>query len=252
MLEQFSLTNQVAVITGGGTGLGFGIARTFVQAGATVVLLGRREDKLREAQQTLGTQCHYRVFDVTNKPAMPALVADIENNIGAIDILVNCAGIHLKKMALDVTDQEYLSVIDTHVLSVFALSREVLRYMVPRKRGNIILISSMAAFMGLEKIVAYTTAKSAVLGIQRSLIADYSRSGIRVNTIAPGWIETDISRYALDGDPERKAKILSRIPTHTFGDPDDIGNAALYLCSAAGKYVNGVTLPVDAGAVEGF
>ena len=252
MLSQFKLDGQVAVITGGGTGLGLGIARIFVQAGAKVVIIGRREEKLREAQQQLGEQCTYRAFDVTDKAAMPALVADIEENVGPIDILVNGAGIHLKKPALDVTDAEYLGVIDTHVLSVFALSREVLRRMVPRRRGCIILISSMSAFMGMEKVVAYTTAKSAVLGIQRALIADYSRDGIRVNTIAPGWIDTPMLHKAIDTDEPRRNKILSRIPTHTFGHPDDIGNAALYLCSEAGRYVNGVTLPVDAGAIEGF
>ena len=160
MLDQFKLDGQVAVITGGGTGLGLGIARIFVQAGAKVVIVGRREEKLREAQQQLGEQCTYRAFDVTDKAAMPALVADIEENVGCIDILVNGAGIHLKKPALDVTDAEYLGVIDTHVLSVFALSREVLRRMVPRRRGSIILISSMSAFMGMEKVVAYTTPSS--------------------------------------------------------------------------------------------
>lgn len=251
-MNQFRLDGKVAVITGGGTGLGFGIAHIFVQAGAKVVIVGRREEKLREAQQQLGDMCVYRAFDVTDKAAMPALVSDIEQNVGSIDILVNGAGIHLKKPALEVTDEEYLGVIDTHVLSVFALSREVLRYMVPRRSGSIILISSMSAFMGMEKVVAYTTAKSAVLGLQRALIADYSRDGIRVNTIAPGWIDTPMLHKAIDADEPRRNKILNRIPTHTFGHPDDIGNAALYLCAEAGRYVNGVTLPVDAGAVEGF
>ena len=251
-MDQFRIDGKVAVITGGGSGIGLGIAKVFVGAGATVVLVGRNEDKLKAAQKELGAQAHYRVFDVTDKKDMPAFVADIEKNVGPIDILINGAGIHLKKPALEVTDEEYLNVLDVHLLSVFALTREVMRYMVERKSGSIILISSMTAFMGMEKVVAYSTAKTAILGMQRALIADYSQYGIRINSIAPGWIDTPMFHKATDKDPARKAKITSRIPTHTFGDPTDIGNAALYLCSPAGKYVNGVNLPVDAGAVEAF
>lgn len=251
-MNQFRIDGKVAVITGGGSGIGLGIARVFVDAGATVVLVGRNEDKLKAAQQELGAQAHYRVFDVTDKPAMPDFVAEVEKNVGPIEILVNGAGVHLKKPALEVTDEDYLRVLDVHLLSVFAFTREVMRYMVERKRGCVVLISSMTAFMGMTQVVAYSTAKTAILGLQRALIADYSQDGIRVNTIAPGWIETPMLHKAIDADPARKAKILSRIPTRTFGDPDDIGNAVLYLCSPAGKYVNGVTLPVDAGAVEAF
>ena len=172
--------------------------------------------------------------------------------IGAVDILVNCAGIHLKKWALEVTDEEFAKVLDVHVMSVFALCREFGKLMAERKSGSIVLISSMTAIMGMKQVVAYTVAKSAILGLQRSLVADLSTSGIRVNTIAPGWIDTPMLHKAIDNDAPRKAKILDRIPTRTFGDPEDIGYAALYLVSPAGKYVNGVFLPVDAGAAEAF
>lgn len=251
-MKQFRIDGKVAVITGGGSGLGLGIAHTFVSAGAKVVIVGRDEQKLKVAQQELGEMAQYRAFDVTDKSGIPAFVKDIEDNVGPIDILVNGAGVHLKKPALEVTDEEYLGVLNVHLLSVFALTREVMKYMVERKRGSVVLVSSMTAFMGMKHVVAYTTAKTAVLGLQRALVADYSTEGIRVNTIAPGWIDTPMLHKAIDNDPPRKAKILSRIPTGTFGDSDDIGNAALYLCSPAGKYVNGVTLPVDAGAVEAF
>ena len=110
----------------------------------------------------------------------------------------------------------------------------------------------MTAIMGMKQVVAYTTAKSAILGLQRALVADLSVKGVRVNTIAPGWIDTPMLHKAIDNDAPRKAKILDRIPTRSFGDPDDIGYAALYLASPAGKYVNGVFLPVDAGAAEAF
>lgn len=251
-MEQFRIDGKIAVITGGGSGIGLGIAEVLVKAGGRVVIVGRDEVKLKEAKLRLGEQAVYRVFDVTDKEAIPAFVAEIEQNVGPIEILVNGAGVHLKKPALDVSDNDYLRVLDVHLLSVFALTREVMRYMVERRSGSIILISSMTAFMGMTQVVAYTTAKTAILGMQRAIIADYSPMGIRVNTVSPGWIDTPMFHKATDNDPARKVKILSRIPTRTFGEPADIGNAVLYLCSPAGKYVNGVNLPVDAGAVEAF
>lgn len=247
-MNAFRIDGQRAVVTGGGSGLGLGIAKVFVEAGAEVVIIGRNEEKLRQAQQQLGERCSYRAFDVTKVSDIPALVQEI----GAIDILVHCAGIHLKKQALDVTDDEFLSVMNVHVMSVFALSREFAKLMVERGKGSIILISSMTAVMGMEQVVAYTTAKSAILGLQRSLVAELSQKGVRVNTIAPGWIDTPMFHKATDNDPQRKSNILRRIPMKTFGQPEDIGYAALYLSSPAGSYVNGVFLPVDAGASEAF
>ncbi len=247
-MNAFRIDGQRAVVTGGGSGLGLGIAKVFVEAGAEVIIVGRNEEKLQKAQQELGPHCTYRAFDVTNLDAIPQLVKEI----GAVDILVNCAGVHLKKWALDVTDQEFLHVLNVHVMSVFALSREFAKLMVERGKGSIVMISSMTAVMGMEQVVAYTTAKSAILGLQRSLVAELSPKGIRVNTIAPGWIDTPMFHQATDKDPQRKANILRRIPMKTFGQPDDIGYAALYLSSPAGSYVNGVFLPVDAGASEAF
>lgn len=248
MFKAFDLTGKRALITGGGSGIGFGIARTFAAAGADLVLVGRTEDKLKAAAAQLGPRCSYLVQDVSKLEEIPEFVL----KAGPVDILVNCAGAHLKKYALDVTDAEYARILNIHVCSVFALCREFAKGMKERGGGAILLISSMTAVMGMKQVVAYTTAKSAVLGLQRALVADLSADGIRVNTIAPGWIESPMLHQAIDADPPRKAKILDRIPTHTFGEPEDIGYAALYLCSAAGKYVNGVFLPVDAGAAEAF
>lgn len=252
MKDPFSMEGQVALVTGGGSGLGFGIAQRFVEAGAKVVIVGRRTDVLEEARQRLGERCFAHPFDVTKKEALAGLVADVEANVGPLTTLVNCAGAHLKKIATEVSDEEFLKILDVHVLSVFALSREALKVMLPRKRGSIILISSMTAIMGMEKVVAYSTAKAAVNGMMRALIADASTSGIRVNAIAPGWIDTPMLHKAIDNDEPRRNKILARIPTRTFGRVEDIGCAAQYLASDAGAYVNGVFLPVDAGAAGAF
>ena len=218
-MNAFRLDGKKAVITGGGSGLGMAIAKTYTEAGADVVIIGRNEEKLIAAQKEIGGNCTYKAFDVTKLQEIPALVEEI----GAVDILVNCAGIHLKKWALEVTDEEFAKVLDVHVMSVFALCREFGKLMAERKSGSIVLISSMTAIMGMKQVVAYTVAKSAILGLQRSLVADLSTSGIRVNTIAPGWIDTPMLHKAIDNDAPRKAKILDRIPTRTFGDPADIG-----------------------------
>ena len=140
-MNAFRIDGQRAVITGGGSGLGLGIAKVFVEAGAEVIIIGRNEDKLREAQQELGEHCSYRAFDVTKLNEIPALVQEI----GAVDILVNCAGIHLKKWALDVSDEEFLGVLNVHVMSVFALSREFAKGMVERGKGSIIPLSLLAS-----------------------------------------------------------------------------------------------------------
>ncbi len=251
-MKAFRIEGKRAVITGGGSGLGFGIAKTFIEAGAEVVIIGQNEQKLIDAKTALGKQCHYRQFNITQLDAIPSLVSDIENNIGPIDILVNCAGVHLKKNAIETSDNEFFDVLNVHLLSVFALTREFAKGMIERKMGSIILISSMSAVMGMKQVVAYSTAKTAVIGMMRNLVAEWATANIRINTIAPGWIETPMLHKAIDHDEPRKQKILNRIPTSTFGQPDDIGYAALYLCSEAGKYVNGVFLPVDGGAADAF
>ena len=203
-MNAFRLDGKKAVITGGGSGLGMAIAKTYTEAGADVVIIGRNEEKLIAAQKEIGGNCTYKAFDVTKLQEIPALVEEI----GAVDILVNCAGIHLKKWALEVTDEEFAKVLDVHVMSVFALCREFGKLMAERGSGSIVLISSMTAIMGMKQVVAYTVAKSAILGLQRSLVADLSTSGIRVNTIAPGWIDTPMLHKAIDNDAPRKAKIL--------------------------------------------
>ena len=247
-----SLTEEICLITGGGTGIGFGIAAAFVQAGARVVISGRKEAVLRQAVAALGPKASYVVNDISRQQDIPAFVQQVEAQVGPISILVNNAGRHLKKPMSQTTDEEYLAVLQTNLLSVFTLSREVANRMSTRKKGAIILISSMSAVMGMDQVIAYTTAKTALIGLMRGMVADYSRYGIRVNAIAPGWIESDMLYKAIAADPERKAKIMARIPFKHFGKPEDIGHAALFLASGAAAYVNGILMPVDGGAAYAF
>jgi len=248
----FDLTNKIALITGGGSGIGLGIARQFLHSGAKVVITGRNPEKLQEARNELGEKCFVIQNDVTDKNSHQALVRQIENEIGPIDVLVNNAGMHSKVSSLEAEDDAFQEVIDINLNSVFALSREVLKKMVPRGRGSVINISSMSALYGLPQIAAYSSSKTALLGLTRALASEFSYSGVRINSIAPGFIESDMLNKVMEKDPERKQKVMGRTPMRRLGTPDEIGHAAVFLASDASKFITGVCLPVDGGNSIGF
>ncbi len=250
--NKFTLTGKKALITGGSRGLGFAIAKAFIEYGAEVIITGRNKEHMNKACKSLGEKCTGLIFDLKDLGGIKTFVSTIEKEHGVIDILVNNAGIHLKKDALEVSDEEYEEVIRINQQSVFALSRECAKKMVKRKKGVIIMVSSMASLYGIPKVIAYTAAKSAVEGMTRGLAVELSPLGIRVNCIAPGFIETDMSSKALNGDKERKERILSRTPMAKLGTPDDIAHAAVYLSSDAAAYITGIVLPVDGGNAIGF
>ena len=248
----FSLSGKLALVTGGGTGLGLGIAAAFIQAGARVVITGRREDVLQNACRQLGPMASCHVNDIADLASIPVLVETIERQQGLIDILVNNAGINLKKHTLEVSDEEFQAIIQTNLVGLFALTREVAKGMAARQSGSVIMITSMAAMYGLSLVSAYSASKSAVLGMTRVLASDLSPHGIRVNAIAPGFIESPMLTKALNADPERKQKVMGRTPLGGFGQPADIGYAAVYLASDAARFVTGINLPVDGGNSIGF
>jgi NAD(P)-dependent dehydrogenase (short-subunit alcohol dehydrogenase family) len=250
--KAFSLKGETALITGGGSGLGLGIAACFVKAGARVVLVGRRVEVLRAAAKKLGRAATIEAHDITQLDEAEDLVRRLNKRVGPISILVNNAGIHLKKLAVDTTPTEFNTVLQTHVVAAFALTRAVLPGMIKRQHGNVLFTASMASLFGIPYVSAYSAAKSAYLGVVRSLATEVSPHGVRVNAIAPGWIESDMMRKALDNDPARKSKILGRTPMNRFGKAEDVGWAATYLCSPAGRFVTGVVLPVDGGVSIGF
>jgi NAD(P)-dependent dehydrogenase (short-subunit alcohol dehydrogenase family) len=243
---------KVAIVTGGGSGLGFAIASKFVGNGITTIIAGRDIEKLQAAKVQLGELCHPMTCDVTNLASIPAFVEEVVKQFGQIDILVNNAGINQKKEFTEVTDAEFQNIITTNVCAVFTLSREVVKHMLIKGAGNIINISSMAAQYGLPKVIAYTASKTAIDGMTRGMAVELSPKGIRVNAIAPGFIYSAMTEKALNSDPERKAKVFGRTPMGHMGEPTDIGEAALFLASDAAKYITGVILPVDGGNSIGF
>jgi gluconate 5-dehydrogenase len=243
-LNVFSLEGKIALVTGGGSGIGFYIAQCLAQAGARLVITGRREDVLKEALPKLGANARYFVNDITDLKSIPVLIEAIETQVGEIDILVNNAGINMKKHAVEVSDEDFDRIIQTNLHAVFS--------MVARKRGSILMITSMAALYGIDRVVAYTASKSAVGGMVKALTTEFSPYNVRVNAIAPGFIETPMMLTAMNGDPSRRDKAMDRTPMGTWGKPDDIGWAAVFLSSEAAKFITGVSLPVDGGNSIGF
>jgi NAD(P)-dependent dehydrogenase (short-subunit alcohol dehydrogenase family) len=248
----FSLDGETALITGGGTGLGFGIATCLAKAGARVVLVGRRADVLERAAAKIGKSASFEAHDITKYDQTEQIIQRVTQRVAPISILVNNAGIHLKKSAQETTPEEFNAVLQTHVVAAFSLVRAVLPDMVARKHGNILFTASMASLFGIPLVMAYSAAKSAYLGMVRSLATEVSSHGVRVNAIAPGWIESDMMLKALAGDSERSDKILGRTPMKCFGKAEDVGWAATYLCSPAARFVTGIVLPVDGGVSNGF
>jgi NAD(P)-dependent dehydrogenase (short-subunit alcohol dehydrogenase family) len=246
------LRGQTVLVTGGSSGLGYAIAKAFALNRSNVVIVGRDEAKLRSVRKELGRRVHCIPFDLNDLEALPSLVNQIEKSVGGLDVLVNNAGITLKKDTVRVTNEEFQKIIHTNQTAVFALSREAAKRMVGRSSGNIIMISSMASRYGIPKVIGYTASKAAVEGMTRALAVEFAPHRIRVNCIAPGFIVTDMSSKALDDDPERKKKVLARTPMGKLGEPSDIANAALFLASSQSKFVTGIVLPVDGGNSIGF
>jgi NAD(P)-dependent dehydrogenase (short-subunit alcohol dehydrogenase family) len=246
-------TKKIAIITGGGSGIGLAIAEKFVQNNIHTIIIGRDKTKLSAAKEMLGELCEPIACDLNDLGSIPALVDDIVRKHGHIDILVNNAGINMKKEFVEVTDEDFQRILTTNLTAVFALSREVVKCMLDKEtKGSIVNISSMASQYGIPKVIAYTASKSAIEGMTRAMATELSPKGIRVNCIAPGFIATEMSAKALDSDPERKGKALGRTPMGVLGQTADVGDAALFLASDSAKYITGVVLPVDGGNSIGF
>ena len=242
---------RVAIVTGGNSGLGYATAKKLCDNGIKTYIIGRSIDKTENACRKIGLNAVPLIFDLNNLDEISTMVQEIAKN-GPIDILVNNAGINMKKEFEHVTNEEFLTIMHTNVLSVFAMSREVVKVMKRNSGGSIINISSMASQYGLPKVIAYAASKGAVESMTRAMAVELAEYGIRVNCVAPGFIKTKMSTTALNGDPERISRVLSRTPMGTLGEPLDIANAIFYFATDESKFTTGTVLPVDGGNSIGF
>lgn len=248
----FSLQGQTALVTGGGTGIGLAIAQCLAACGAKVIVAGRREQELASAVAAIGPAASAQVLDVTDLGSIPVVTEQLRASHGPIGILINNAGINIKKPFAETNDAELISVLQTNVVGANALTHALLPQLRESGAGSVVFISSMAALFGIPKVTAYSISKTALTGAVRALAVELGTDNIRVNAVAPGWIDTDMSRRSFAGDPARKQKILERTALGRLGDTCDIGWTVAWLCSPAAKFVTGTIIPVDGGASIGF
>jgi len=241
-----------AIVTGANAGLGYATAKKLCDNGVITYINGRNEEKTKKACKELGPNAKPFILDLNNLKDIPGEIEKIASEAGSIDILVNNAGINMKKEFMEVTDEEFQSILHTNVTSLFVMSREVSKYMKKQSSGSIINISSMAAQYGIPKVIAYSASKTAVEGMTRAMAVDLAQFGIRVNCVAPGFIKTNMSSKALDSEPERKNKVLSRTPMGKLGEPSDIADAVFYYATTESKFTTGTILPIDGGNSIGF
>lgn len=251
--EIYGLNGKTALVTGGGSGLGKAIAICLAQSGARVIIAGRREETLRVAAEEIGHGCATMRVDLADIESIPAFEEALFAKFGLVDILINNAGNTLKKPFEDSNIAEFDSIFDVHVRGALELSRACVKRLIAAERsGSITFTSSMTAYIGQPMVSGYTISKTAINGVIRGLSAEFANRNIRVNGVAPGWIDTDLYRKATAGDLPRQQKILGRIPMNRLGEPEDIGWACAFLSSAAAKYVTGQVLLVDGGGATGF
>jgi 2-dehydro-3-deoxy-D-gluconate 5-dehydrogenase len=243
----FSLEGKVALVTGGNTGLGQGLALALARAGADIVAVARRAPDDTGAQvRALGRRFLALQADLTSTAPIAGIVQDTLDALGGLDILVNNAGTIRRADAVDFSEQDWDEVMDLNLKSTFFLSQAAGRHFIAQGRGKIINIASMLSFQGGIRVPSYTASKSGLAGITRLLANEWAGKGVNVNAIAPGYMDTD-NTAQLRADPLRNQAILDRIPAARWGKPDDLGGAAVFLASSASDYVNGAILPVDGG-----
>lgn len=245
----FSLTGQIALVTGASRGLGFAMASAMADAGAHVVLNSRDaaalETKVKQIRDA-GGSAEAMAADAASERDIIDMVQTILARHGKLDIAIANAGIQHRSTITAFETEDYLRVVAINQTGPWLLAREAARAMVPRKHGRIIFTGSVSAILGRAPISAYTASKGALHALTRNLAADLGPHGITVNSIAPGYILTEMNT-ALAADPEFDARIKSGTPLGRWGAPEDIGNSAVYLASAAGAFVNGHILTVDGG-----
>lgn len=248
ILDLFKLNGKVAMVTGGGRGLGQGFAVAMAEAGADVVVVDIIEASETVARvKALGRRAVSITANLANSSEIPRVVETAVRELGGVDILINNAGIIRRADFVDFTEKDWDDVININQRAVFLLSQAVVRRMIQQGRGGkIINIASMLSFQGGIRVPSYTASKSAVMGLTRLMACELAKHGINTNAIAPGYMATD-NTAQLRADQKRNEEILGRIPAGRWGTPDDLQGAAVFLASAASDYVNGYTIAVDGG-----
>ncbi|HEY6549011.1 MAG TPA: glucose 1-dehydrogenase [Vicinamibacteria bacterium] len=248
-LGTLDLAGKVAVVLGGTSGLGRAIAMGLAEAGADVVATSRRTDVVEEAAQAIeakGRRSLRVTSDVTDRASLEKLRAAVLEAFGRVDILLNAAGRTKRTPSLELPEDEWAAILDTNLTGALRASQVFARPMLEKGSGSIIHIASLASFVGLMEVAAYTASKAGVAGLVRALAVEWAPKGVRVNGIAPGVFRTPLNQNLLDGT-ERGREFKIRTPMQRFGQPEELQGMAVYLASDASRFVTGQTLAVDGG-----
>jgi len=249
VLDSFRLDGRTALITGSSGGIGLALARALGQAGAHVVLNGRRTDKLDAAARQLRSESllvSTSLFDVTDAAGVRAAVDALEADLGPVDVLVNNAGIQIRNPLHDFADTDWHQLMKTNLDSAYFVGKAVAQKMIPRGRGKIINICSVQSELGRPGIAPYTASKGALKMLTKGMAIDWGPLGINVNGLGPGYFKTELTEK-LVADPSFTAWLVGRTPSRRWGEVRELGGAAVFLASDASAFVNGHILYVDGG-----
>ena len=246
-MGMFDLTGKVAIVTGGNGGIGLGMATGLAQAGAAVVLAGRNVAKGEAAAKGLGGKAVFVAADVTKKADCARLVADTVAKFGRLDIVVNNAGIAIRKNPQDYTEAEWHRVMDTNMTSAFLMCQAAHPELVRAGGGKIVNIGSVMSIMGAPHAAPYAASKGAIVQYTRAIATAWAKDNIQANAVLPGWIDTELTEGAREQVPGLNESVLARTPAGRWGKPADLAGIAVFLCSAASDFVTGTGNPCDGG-----
>jgi gluconate 5-dehydrogenase len=245
----FDLSGRVALVTGGGRGLGLEMARSLAAAGAVAYINGRSEEALAHAARGLqdaGLDVRPCAFDVGDEAAGLAAIGRLERDHGRLDILVNNVGERLRRLASDIGWRDFARLLDVDLIGAFSISKAAARLMIANGYGRIIMVTSQSAMLASAADAAYISAKGGLEAMTRALACEYGPSGVTCNAIAPGPFATETNER-LWADPNVAAWIKTRVPLGRVGRPEEIGPACVFLAGPGGSFINGQTLRVDGG-----
>ncbi|MFL5332562.1 MAG: SDR family NAD(P)-dependent oxidoreductase [Geminicoccaceae bacterium] len=249
-MKLFDLAGRVAIVTGGNRGIGLAMARGLAQAGASLVIAGRDREKsasaVRELQE-LGAEAAAVVTDVTVEADCQSLVERSLERFGRLDILINNAGINVRRQPEDYDLAEWHAILDGNLTSAFLCARAAYPAMVRAGGGKIVNVASLAAFLGLPFAAPYAASKGGMVQLTRSLATAWAKDKIQVNAVRPGWIDTELAEQARRDLPGLHERVLARTPAGRWGVPDDLAGIAVFLASSASDFVTGTAISVDGG-----
>ncbi|MDB9771445.1 glucose 1-dehydrogenase [Alphaproteobacteria bacterium] len=249
-MELFNLSAKVALVTGGNGGIGFSMAKAIGKAGAKIIIAGRNDDKNNESIEELKSidvDCISLNVDVTSESSCDEMIKKSMSHFGKLNILINNAGTNIRKRPEDYELDEWKSIIDTNLISMFICSKACFPHFKSVGGGKIINIGSMHSLFGAPLGSAYSASKGGVVQLTKSLANSWAKDNIQVNAVLPGYIDTKLTQQARVDIPELQKRVEERTPVGRWGNPDDLGGIAVFLSSDGSNFISGTAIPVDGG-----